>query len=165
MTAKKRHISQYGTVEINGHTYYRTIVTNAEGNRVPLYAKTREELYDKETEALEQNDSSVLHRKSPTVAEYCEKWLIVGTASKVGLYRIVCDPNLSITLSLDVFEITSNTLIVERRDRYAQAFSCLLSCQQFHCFPPLPELHRLSIQGLFIHWFAPTRPFMGLFVC
>lgn len=77
MTAKKRHIPQYGTVEINGHTYYRTIITNAEGNRVPLYAKTREELYDKEMEALEQNDNSVLHRKSPTVAEYCEKWLML----------------------------------------------------------------------------------------
>ncbi len=49
----------------------------AEGNRVPLYAKTREELYDKEMEALEQNDNSVFHRKSPTVAEYCEKWLML----------------------------------------------------------------------------------------
>lgn len=77
MTAKRRHIPQYGTVEINGHTYYRTIITNAEGNRVPLYAKTREELYDKEIEALERSDSSVLHRKSPTVAEYCEKWLML----------------------------------------------------------------------------------------
>lgn len=77
MTAKRGHIPQYGTVEINGHTYYRTIITNAEENRVPLYAKTREELYDKEMEALEQSDSSVLHRKSPTVAEYCEKWLML----------------------------------------------------------------------------------------
>lgn len=77
MTAKRRHIPQYGTVEINGHTYYRTIITNAEGNRVPLYAKTREELYDKEIEALERSDSSILHRKSPTVAEYCEKWLML----------------------------------------------------------------------------------------
>ncbi|MDO4340737.1 MAG: tyrosine-type recombinase/integrase [Eubacteriales bacterium] len=77
MTAKRRHIPQYGTVEINGHTYYRTIITNAEGNRVPLYAKTREELYDKEMEALERNDNSALRRKSPTVAEYCEKWLLL----------------------------------------------------------------------------------------
>lgn len=75
MAVNKRRIPRYGTVQINGHTYYRTNVTDADGNRISLYGKTREELYDKELEALEQIDSSAFRRKSPTVEEYCEKWL------------------------------------------------------------------------------------------
>ena len=46
-------------------------------NRVALYAKTPEKLYDKELEALEQIDSTTFRRRSPTVAEYCEKWLLM----------------------------------------------------------------------------------------
>ena len=42
-----------------------------------LYARTPEELYDKELEALEQIDNATFRRKSPTVAEYCEKWLLM----------------------------------------------------------------------------------------
>ena len=75
LAVNKRRIPRYGTVQINGHTYYRTNVTDADGNRISLYGKSREELYDKELEALEQIDSSVFRRKSPTVEEYCEKWL------------------------------------------------------------------------------------------
>ena len=75
MAVNKRRIPRYGTVQINGHTYYRTNVTDADGNRISLYGKTREELYDKEMETLEQIDSSAFRRKSPTVEEYCEKWL------------------------------------------------------------------------------------------
>lgn len=75
MATKRRRIPRYGTVQINGHTYYRTIVTDPEGNRTSLYAKTREELYDKEMDALEQIGNAFLHKESPTVAEYCEKWL------------------------------------------------------------------------------------------
>lgn len=77
MAAKRNHIPRYGTVNINGHIYFRTIVKNSEGNEVALYAKTREELYDKEMAALEQSDNTSFLRKSPTVAEYCEKWLIM----------------------------------------------------------------------------------------
>lgn len=77
MAAKRKQIPRYGTVDINGHTYYRTTVTDAEGNRTSLYAKTREELYDKEMAALEQSDNSSFLKKSPTVAEYCEKWLVM----------------------------------------------------------------------------------------
>lgn len=36
-----------------------------------------EKLYDKELEALEQIDSTTFRRRSPTVAEYCEKWLLM----------------------------------------------------------------------------------------
>ncbi len=42
-----------------------------------LYARTPEELYDKELGALEQIDNDTFCRKSPTVADYCEKWLLM----------------------------------------------------------------------------------------
>ena len=80
LASKRKRIPRYGTVEIGGHTYYRTTITDAENNRVSLYGKTREELYDKELEALEKIDNATFRRKSPTVAEYCEKWLMMQSA-------------------------------------------------------------------------------------
>ena len=77
MAKRKRAIPQYGTVVLNGIEYYRTRVEDSDGNRVALYAKTPEKLYDKELEALEQIDSTTFRRRSPTVAEYCEKWLLI----------------------------------------------------------------------------------------
>ena len=77
MATKRRRIPRYGTVEINGHTYYKTHVTDADGKRSALYGKSREELYDKELEALEQIDNAAFRRKSPLVEEYCEKWLLM----------------------------------------------------------------------------------------
>lgn len=77
MAAKRNRIPKYGTLNVNGHTYFRTTVTNAEGNPITLYGKTREELYDKELAALEQSDNSAFLKRSPTVAEYCEKWLVM----------------------------------------------------------------------------------------
>ncbi len=74
--AIRKRIPRYSTVEIGGNMYYRTFVENSAGKRIALYGKTREELYDKELNALDQIDSSVTLRKSPTVEEYCEKWLI-----------------------------------------------------------------------------------------
>ena len=35
------------------------------------------QLYNKETLALEQIENATFHRKTPTVAEYCEKWLLM----------------------------------------------------------------------------------------
>ena len=75
MSAKRNRIPQYGTVEINGHTYYRTMVTDTEGNRISLYAKTRTELYDKEMDAWERIENNRIRKNSPTVADYCENWL------------------------------------------------------------------------------------------
>lgn len=75
MPAKRQRIPRYGTVEIKGHTYYRTTVMDANRNSITLYGKSRQELYEKELEALEQIDNATFRRKSPTVAEYCEKWL------------------------------------------------------------------------------------------
>ena len=77
MANRKRAIPQYGTVTLNGLDYYRTRVQDADGKVVALYARTPEELYDKELNALEQIDNDTFCRKSPTVAEYCEKWLLM----------------------------------------------------------------------------------------
>ena len=77
MATKRSRIPRYGTVEIKGHTYYKTYVMDADGKQVALYEKTREALYDKELAALEQIDNATFRRKSPTVKEYCEKWLLM----------------------------------------------------------------------------------------
>lgn len=77
MATKRSRIPRYGTVEIKGHIYYKTYVMDADGKQVALYGKTREELYDKELAALEQIDNATFRRKSPTVKEYCEKWLLM----------------------------------------------------------------------------------------
>ena len=37
MAGKRSRIPTYGTVEIKGHTYYRTIITDSEGNQRALY--------------------------------------------------------------------------------------------------------------------------------
>jgi hypothetical protein len=70
LAKRKRAIPQYGTVTLNGIDYYRTRVQNADGKLVALYARTPEELYDKELGALEQIDNDTFCRKSPTVADY-----------------------------------------------------------------------------------------------
>ena len=77
MAKRKRAIPQYGTVTLNGIDYYRTRVQNADGKLVALYARTPEVSYDKELGALEQIDNDTFCRKSPTVADYCEKWLLM----------------------------------------------------------------------------------------
>lgn len=75
LSAKRNRIPKYGTVEINGHTYYRTIVTDSDGKHISLYAKTREELYDKEMDTWRQIGNTKFCRNSPTVSDYCENWL------------------------------------------------------------------------------------------
>ena len=77
MAKRKKVIPNYGTVVLNGIEYYRTRIQSTDGKWVALYARTPEELYDKELEALEQIDNDTFNRKSPTVAEYCEKWLLM----------------------------------------------------------------------------------------
>lgn len=77
MAERGKRIPRYSKIEINGYSYYKTDIEDAEGKRVVLYAKTREELYDKEMKALKQIDSATFRRKSPTVEEYCEKWLLM----------------------------------------------------------------------------------------
>lgn len=64
MAGKRSRIPKYGTVEIKGHTYYRTTITDSEGKQRTLYAKTCEELYDKELDALSQLDDDRQRRKA-----------------------------------------------------------------------------------------------------
>ena len=45
MATKRSRIPRYGTVEIKGHTYYKTYVMDSDGKQVALYEKTREALY------------------------------------------------------------------------------------------------------------------------
>jgi len=77
---RKIMLPQYGTVMKRGVLYYRTRIKDANGKLVAIYAKTPEELYNKETLALEQIENATFHRKTPTVAEYCEKWLLMQSA-------------------------------------------------------------------------------------
>lgn len=80
--AKKTHnVPEYGTVVRKGIQYYRTRITDADGKRVDLYALTREELYQKEQEARALVEDAIFRRMNPTVAEYCEKWLLMQSAT------------------------------------------------------------------------------------
>ena len=45
-------LPQYGTVMKRGVLYYRTRIKDTNGKLVAIYAKTPEELYNKETLAL-----------------------------------------------------------------------------------------------------------------
>lgn len=80
MAKKKECIPKYGTVMRKGHQYYRTRIMDADGKRVDLYAETCEELYQKELEARRQIEEAIFRRDNPTVAEYCEKWLLMQSA-------------------------------------------------------------------------------------
>lgn len=54
---------------------------DADGKWVSLYARTREELYDKEEETRRRIEDERFHRENPTVEEYCEKWLRMRSAT------------------------------------------------------------------------------------
>lgn len=78
--AKRKKIPDYGTVVQNGIEYYRTRIVDADGKRVALYARTREELYDKVERAKQIIEDASFRRENPTVKEYCEKWLLMQSA-------------------------------------------------------------------------------------
>ena len=80
MGRKKKQIPKYGTVTLNGIEYFRTRIEDADGKRVALYAKTAEELYEKVEEAKRQIEKASFRRATPTVAEYCERWLLMQSA-------------------------------------------------------------------------------------
>ena len=81
MAKKKAIIPQYGTVTRCGVLYYRTRIMDADGKQMALYATTCEELYKKEQEARREVEDLIFRRKHPTVAEYCEKWLYMKSAT------------------------------------------------------------------------------------
>ena len=81
MAKKKQNIPAYGTAEINGVTYFRTRITDADGKRVPIYASTCEELYQKEQDARQQVQDILFRKQNPTVEDYCERWLLMRSAT------------------------------------------------------------------------------------
>lgn len=54
MGRPKKQVPQYSTDTFNGYTYYRTRITDADGKRVSLRAKSPEELETKKQDALRQ---------------------------------------------------------------------------------------------------------------
>ena len=54
---------------------------DADGKQVSLYATTCEELYKKEQEARKQVAEILFRKENPTVADYCEKWLLMKSAT------------------------------------------------------------------------------------
>ena len=79
MAARRMMLPDYGTVSMKGTQYYRTRVTDQQGRRVSL-SQAREELYQKEQEAIQQIENKTYRRSTPTVEEYCEKWLLMQSA-------------------------------------------------------------------------------------
>lgn len=77
MAKKKKLIPEYGTVLRRGKLYYRTRIQDADGTRIPLYAQTPEELYEKVQQAEKEIAEAIFRRDNPTVDEYCKKWLMM----------------------------------------------------------------------------------------
>ena len=86
MAKRKPLLPDYGTVQIKGKTYFRTRLSDDEGNRISLYAASREELYEKVMEVEKQIENKTFRRSTPTVREYCEKWLLMKSAVNGKLY-------------------------------------------------------------------------------
>lgn len=94
-----------------------TRITDADGKRVDLYATTCEELYKKETEARRIIEELKFRRENPTVAEYCEKWLLMQSAkvSSATLKGYTCSVNNYIVKPLgDMYmsDVTSDDIRV-----------------------------------------------------
>ena len=81
MAKRKPLLPDYGTAQIKGKTYFRTRISDDEGNRISLYAASREELYEKVMEVEKQIENKTFRRSTPTVREYCEKWLLMKSAN------------------------------------------------------------------------------------
>lgn len=108
MAKKKQNIPAYGTAEINGVTYFRTRITDADGKRVPIYASTCEELYKKEQDARQQVQDILFRKQNPTVEDYCERWLLMRSATvtqdtlrnyRREMYKYIVEPLGNLYLS------------------------------------------------------------------
>ena len=81
MAKRTATLPQYSSTTVTGgFEYFRTRITDAEGNRVALYGKSRHELFDKVANAQRNSELNAFRRNSPTVKEYCEKWLLMQSA-------------------------------------------------------------------------------------
>lgn len=81
MSTKNTSIPQYGTTMRGNIQYYRTRIMDADGKQVALYATTCEELYKKERKARREVAEIIYRNNNPTVEEYCEKWLLMKSAT------------------------------------------------------------------------------------
>lgn len=81
MSKKKAKANQYGTVIMHGAEYFRARVKDSDGKRISVYAKTVEELEEKIDEVEEQVANNTFSRTTPTVKDYCEKWLLMQSAN------------------------------------------------------------------------------------
>lgn len=81
MAKKRVPYFNYNTVTINGHQYFKAYVMNADKKLVIVYGKTIEELCQKYEEAENRTENDEFTRRSPTVKEYCEKWLLMQSAN------------------------------------------------------------------------------------
>ncbi|MBO4897481.1 MAG: site-specific integrase [Clostridia bacterium] len=81
MARKKEVLPEYKTVIHNGSEYYRTRIKDADGKRVAVYGSTREELHKKVKAVQKEIDNITFCRENPTVKEYCEKWLLMKSAT------------------------------------------------------------------------------------
>ena len=81
MPKKRKPTFNYSSVEINGHEYLKTYVQDSDGKQVILYGKTLDELCQKVDAAEHQSENDRLITTSPTVKEYCEKWLLMQSAN------------------------------------------------------------------------------------
>lgn len=79
--AKKKVIPEYSRIIKNGTEYYRTRICDADGKRVDIYGSTCEEVYEKVRDASRTVAEAVFRKNNPTVREYCEKWLIMKSAT------------------------------------------------------------------------------------
>ena len=61
--------------------YYRTRIKDADDKVKALQADTAEELYEKEMKFRAEVEDILFRRANPTVAEYCEKWLAIKSAT------------------------------------------------------------------------------------
>ena len=77
----KNNIPKYGTTMRGNIQYYRTRILDADGKQVALYAATPEELYKKERRARKEVAEIIFRNNNPTVADYCEKWLLMKSAT------------------------------------------------------------------------------------
>lgn len=78
---RKKKSKQFGTFTTNGIEYYRTRIKDQNGKRITLYAKTVDELCEKVAEVKEQIENKTFCRTTPTVKEYCDKWLLMQSAN------------------------------------------------------------------------------------
>lgn len=81
MAPRRQALPEYGTVTVNGKEYFRTRMTDQDGNRFSLYGSTKKELHEKVLEAEKQIEETTFRQQSPTVREYCEKWLLMKSAN------------------------------------------------------------------------------------